>query len=160
MINAIFFLADLTYLEIIILQRVLYPLNVSEFEVSVKSFANIFISRLHSLNFKNKTFKTNILLFSYYIVLKGFQLTVERQQHIASYSIASFTSLNTTRPPETTNSEVGFSQTTQKKGKSYFRQPITKYASRKSLSINTLKFWATKNEITLLNFKMVRTNIR
>ena len=29
--------------EIIILQRVLYPLNVSEFEVSVKSFANIFI---------------------------------------------------------------------------------------------------------------------
>ena len=28
--------------EIIILQRVLYPLNVSEFEVSVKSFANIF----------------------------------------------------------------------------------------------------------------------
>ena len=45
MIKAMCFLADSTYnlaVEIIILQRVLYPLNVSEFEVSVKSFANIF----------------------------------------------------------------------------------------------------------------------
>ena len=45
MIKAIFFLADSKNynlaVEIIILQRVLYPLNVSEFEVSVKSFANI-----------------------------------------------------------------------------------------------------------------------
>ena len=41
MINAIVRNYNLA-VEIIILQGVLYPLTVSEFEVSVKSFANIF----------------------------------------------------------------------------------------------------------------------